>query len=254
MFHTFAIYSNGETLNSINKSIASSGLRKFLIDIEYNNKKLIINNFCKTTITNGLFLLNNSCDDNAITIGVASSKNQELLINIFAGLLKKFNINIEYNFYCNKTLKAGKISSINDIYSFKDYTQYDDICNDVTDSLLNKNLVAMLDKKDIAFNRLTVKKTNSSKNTTFGMEYIENKYVLSMGSDTLYYNLCLDRITSIEEAPQNKVIKIDGKHYLICGINWSKTPDFKIEGILQDMDQQLIIKNMFNILDLKKAC
>jgi hypothetical protein len=254
MFHNFAIHSNGENLRLINNDLASVGLRNFLCSIEYNNKDLLTNNFNSATINKGLFLLNDSYYEESINIGIASSSNDSLLMYVFAGLIKRYNINVEYSFYCNKLMKAGNASSINNIYSFKDYSRYDDICNDVNSSLLDAKIVSLLNLKNIDLNRLSIKKIDSNTNVSFGMEYIENKYSLIFGNDVVYYNLSLDRVTNTEKVPKNRLININGKNYMICGINWSKTSDFKIEGILQDMDQKIVIKNMFNIIDLKKAC
>lgn len=247
MFHNFTIYANSELLKSISRDINNQGLRSFLSSLEYSNDKLLSGDLETGSINTGFFMLSELCTNKSINISIASRKNSFILMDIFSGISKQYNVNVEYNFYCTKEIIVGKASLIDDSYSFKKYADFGEICNDISYSLLEPCLIEMLSSYNIISNDLKISSIESKEVNSFGMGYIENKYEINIGENSVFYTLSLDKIISFDDICPSRIIHKDGETYIASSIGWSRSKNFDIEGSAQDMDKDFIIKSLFNI-------
>lgn len=254
MFHNIIVTGNSDELSAIKKDITRNGLRTFLGNIEFSNEQINLEQLETSSTKNCFFLSNSTSTENSINIDIACNSNNGIFKDLFSGITSKYSINANYKFYCPKILIAGEINYLGNDYSIRKYNSYDDICNDISSVLLSADLIERLDYSDIDSNGIGITLIDSKKNKSFGMEYIENKYRLKLGKAELFYNVSLDRVLTTNEVPRNNLIEKDGKSYFSSAINWSNFNDFKVEGIMQDMDSSLIISNLFKIMSLREAC
>lgn len=247
MFHNFTIRSNSETLKLISDKINRIGLREFLLDIEQENDCFKIKGLEGGSIKDSFFILSESYKEGKLDIAAATPKEIFVLDKIFKGITSQFILDIEYTFYCTKKEIAGKMSLINKNYDFNYYSDYQEICNDISYTLLEPKIIESLSERKILFKDISIEQIESKKVKTYGLGYIENKYKINIGQNNIFYNLSLDRVASSSDICPSRIVSKNNFKYIASSIGWSNKENFSIESSASDMDKELIIKSLFDI-------